>query len=92
MSTIDWGDEWPTYQIEVRMDAADFQKIVNAAGYRHEEFAEPRLPYEQQIEIEEPFLAQGVYRRQVHKLGTCSLFYSADPNRYFALYTRSPKP
>ena len=74
------------------MSAEDFRRLVEAGEYRHEEFTEPRLPYEQQIEIEEPFLAQGVYRRQVHELGTCSLFYSADPSRYFVLYTHRPVP
>jgi len=89
-STIDWGDEWPTYQIEVRMDESEFRKLVDRGGYRHEEFSESRLPYEQEIEIAEPFLAKGVFRRQVHELGTCSLFYCADPTRYFILYTHRP--
>jgi len=89
-STIDWGDEWPTYQIEVRMDEADFKRLVDGGGYRHEEYSEPRLPYEQQIELAKPFLAEGVFSRQVHELGTCSLFYSADPTRYFILYTHRP--
>ena len=91
-STIDWGDDWPTYQIEVRMDPDDFMKLVDAGEYQQEDFAKPRLPYEQQIEIEEPFLARGVYRRQVHDLGTCSLFYCADPSRFFVLYTHRPRP
>jgi hypothetical protein len=85
-STIDSWDDWPTYQIEVRIDEADFKKIVDSGGYRHEKFADSRLPYEQHIELATPFMAHGVYRRQVHGRGTCSLFYSDDPTRYFILY------
>jgi|GEM_PF-6730367 len=91
-STIDWSDEWPTYQIEVSMDDEDFRRLIDAEDYRHESFPEPRHPYEQQIDLEEPFLATGVYRRQVHDLGTCSLFYSDDPTRFFVLYMHRPNP
>ena len=91
-STIDSWDEWPTYQIVVSMDDEDFRSLIEADDYRHEEFSEPRLPYEQHIELDEPFLAHGVYRRQVHDSGICSLFYSAVPRRYFILYTHRPKP
>ncbi len=91
-STIDSWDESPTYQIEVSMDGEDFRSLIEADYYRHEKFSEPRLPYEQHIELDEPFLAHGVYRRQVHDSGICSLFYSAVPRRYFILYTHRPKP
>jgi hypothetical protein len=74
------------------MDEADYRKLIDAVEYQHEAFATPRAPYEQEIRLESPFLARGVYRRQVHELGTCSLFYCADPNRYFILYTHRPKP
>lgn len=90
-STIDSWDEWPTYQIEIKMDEADFKKLVDTGGYRHEKFADFRLPYEQHIELATPFMANGVYRRQVHNRGTCSIFCSADPTRFFVLYTHRPK-
>ncbi len=89
-STIDFGDDSPTYQIEMTMKPEEFQSLVSTRRSTHTIFPELRTPYEQKIELAEPFLARGEYRWQVENLGLCRLFYTDVPGRYFLVYSHRP--
>ena len=89
-STIDWGDEWPTYQIELTMTREEFDALLGRHAYEHIKFTEPKPPNEQHIELTKPFSARGVYRRRIEEKGVCSIFYEAEHGRYFLLYMDRP--
>jgi hypothetical protein len=88
--TIDSWDEGPTYQIEMKMQPDEFRKLVANRRAIHTVFSELKSPYEQKIDLDEPFLARGEYRWQVEELGDCRLFYADVPGRYFLVYTHRP--
>lgn len=89
-STIDSWDDSPTYQIEMTMSPEDFQSLVSTRRSTHTSFPELKSPYEQKIDLAEPFLARGGYRWQVENLEQCSLYYTDVSGRYFLVYTHRP--
>lgn len=90
VSTIDSWDNSPTYQIEMTMEPEEFQSLVSARRSTHTIFPQLKTPYEQKIDLAEPFLARGEYRWQVENLGLCRLFYTDVVGRYFLVYTHRP--
>jgi len=89
-STIDFGDDSPTYQIEMTMKPEEFQRVVSTLPSTHTIFPELKTPYEQKIDLAEPFLARGEYQWQVENLGQCRLYYTDVAGRYFLIYTHRP--